>query len=135
MPLRAPGLVAVLLALPLASGSSGSGGGIGPFVGMVTQGETDAYLYDNNPSGRPCIDLAATYTVTLSGAPVTDTLTLAVAGKTVDTVGGVASVSFWAGVCARFVVSVTGTDVAGAAIYGAAVASGPAGGLADPAWG
>lgn len=107
------GLVSVL-ALPA---SASTGGGTGPFTGSVAQGQTKTHLYDNNPSNNPCLAIAATYTVTLSYVPTSDTLTLSVPGKTVTGSAGTATANIVRGVCTEFSIGVTGTTVASSATY------------------
>ena len=110
--LAASGLVSVL-ALP-ASAATGAGSA-GPFVGTVAQGETDSYIYNNNPSGQDCIALAADYSITLTYVPNGDVLTLS-AGST-SASGPGSSIRVTSGVCAYIPFTVTGTSVASSAHY------------------
>jgi len=106
------GLAAVLAAPAAAAGTTG------PFAGQVSQGQTRTHLYDNNPSNGACLQLAATYTISLSHVPAGDTLTLTVDGiRSVTTSGGGASLNVTKGVCATFSLAVTGTSVADSATY------------------
>lgn len=105
------GLVTAL-ALPASAG-----GTTGPFAGQVREGQTRTHLYDNNPSNNPCLALAATYTISLSHVPTSDTLTLSVDGVPHTTSGGSTAVNVTKGVCASFSLAVTGTDVADSATY------------------
>ena len=107
--LAAAGLTAVLAAPALAAETSG------PFAGQVRQGQTRTHTFNNNPSNNPCLQITATYRVTLAYAPTTDVLTLDAGGKTAS--GSGSSVSFVSGVCTRFPIQVTGTSVADTATY------------------
>jgi hypothetical protein len=113
--LAALGLTAVLALPASAAGTSG------PFAGQVRQDQTATHAYDNNPSGRPCVDLLATYTVTLHYVPSSDVLTLSAVTQTATGANGTASLTVRQGVCARFTVAVTGTAVADAATYAVTV--------------
>ena len=89
----------------------------GPFTGTVRQGQTRHHRYDNNPQNDPCPQVIVFYTVSLTYAPTTDTLTVSAGGQTATGSGGTASVSFEAPYCTSFRVSVTGTSVATIASY------------------
>lgn len=117
------GLTAVL-ALPAAAAGS-----TGPFLGQVVQGQTQSHLYNNNPSNDPCLQITATYTVTLRYVPSGDVLTLAAGTKTATGSNGAASLTFTRGYCTSFSISVTGTSVADAARYVVVVTRQPLGGL------
>jgi hypothetical protein len=118
---RVPALAAIGLVSVLALPASAAVEGSGPFVGQVAQGETDSYVYDNDPSNNPCIQIAVTYTVSLTYTPGSDTLTLAVPGKTVTGANGAATATVWGSPCTRFPLSVTGTSVASTATYAVTV--------------
>ena len=105
------GLVAVL-SVPASAAQ-----GTGPFRGDVAQGETDTHVYDNNPSNNPCLQITATYVVTLTYLPGSDTLTLGVPGKTSAGQHGSASATVTRGICTEFPITVTGTSVASSATY------------------
>jgi hypothetical protein len=105
-----------LLALPAAAA-----GTAGPFAGQVKQGQTRTHLYDNNPSNNACLDIVATYRVTLHYVPSSDVLTLSAVTKTATGSNGTASLTVVQGVCASFTVGVTGTSVAGTATYAVTV--------------
>lgn len=107
----AAALTAALAAPALAAGTPG------PFAGQVAQGQTSTHVFDNNPSGQDCIQLAADYTVSLRYAPSSDVLTLQAAEYTAVGSNGSATLHFTKGVCARFPVQVTGTSVSGTATY------------------
>lgn len=109
------GLVAVL-SVPASAAQ-----GTGPFTGAVAQGETDTHVYDNHPGNNPCLAITATYVVTLTYLPGSDTLTLAVPGKTAAGQNGTASATLTRGICTEFPISVTGTSVAGSATYAVTV--------------
>ncbi len=106
-------LLAVLLAVPatLAAGTPG------PFFGVVADGETNAHEFDNNPTGSPCAQVMATYTVTLSAQPPTNTLVLSVGDRQSSTTAGVTAVSFADSWCTSFTITVTGADVEAFAAY------------------
>lgn len=125
-------LAAALLALSLPAALAAPGPV--PGAGTLRQGETDLHHYDNNPTKGDCVQMATTYTVTLTYAPAGDVLTLSAGGKTATGSGGAASVSFQAGVCTSFDVRVTGTQVADTAAYAVSVQSGLLGGSVL-AWG
>ncbi len=118
--MRTPALAALaltgLLALPAAAA-----GTAGPFAGQVRQGGTNTHQYDNNPSGNPCVDIVATYRVSLAYVPATATLTLAAGGATATGANGAASLTLVQGICAAFPVTVTGTSVGGTATYAVTV--------------
>jgi hypothetical protein len=114
------GLVAVLALAAAAAGTAG------PFVGRISQGQTNTHRYDNNPSNNACIALATTYTVTLTYAPSTDVLTLSAFGKTAVGAAGTASVSGESGWCTEFDVTVGGALVGSAATYVVTVTRGSA---------
>lgn len=121
-----PQLLALVLA-SLALLAPAAHAATGPYVGALRQDETDAHHYDNNPTKAPCLEMITTYTVTLAYAPTTDVLTLGVAGKTAS--GNGATITFQAGVCAAFTLTVTGTHVATLAAYEVTVTSGALGAL------
>lgn len=106
-------LLAILLAVPatLAAGAPG------PFVGAVADGDTNAHAYDNNPTGSPCPQVMATYTVSLAAQPATDTLVLSVGERQSSTNAGVTAFSFADSWCTSFTITVTGADVAALATY------------------
>jgi hypothetical protein len=108
-------------------------GTTGPFVGILEEGDTDTHAYDNNPTGQPCIQLAATYIVRLAYSPPTDTLTLTAAEKTATGSDGTAGVSFTKGVCASFAIHVEGTSVDSTATYTVTVDKIVSGGGGSPA--
>lgn len=91
--------------------------GTGPFSGTVVQGETDHHAYDNNPSGDPCIDVMAVYTVELFYTPATAVLTLTAGGRSDVGSNGYASVVLDASYCTSFGIRVAGTSVSGTAAY------------------
>ncbi|HWL34907.1 MAG TPA: hypothetical protein VNQ77_01815 [Frankiaceae bacterium] len=109
--LGALGLVTVL-ALPASAAQ-----GTGPFSGDVAQGETDTHVYDNHPGTNPCLQITATYVVTLTYLPGSDTLTLGVPGKTATGQNGSASATVTRGICTEFPITVTGTSVASGTTY------------------
>lgn len=109
--LVAAGLVAVLSAPASAVGTPG------PFASVIAHGETKSHIYDNNPAGADCIQLAVTYTVSLTYAPPSDTLTLSAGGQTATGSNGSARVSFWGSYCDSFGISVSGTSVGARAAY------------------
>lgn len=114
--LLAPALL--LLLTPLA-------GAHGPYHGQVRQGEADLYVEDH--SGPICGDAFTRWTVTLTYAPASDTLTLVVPGSGVS-VGknGVAAVSFTTSTtCAFFEIVVQGTLVRSVADHTVTVTTGP----------
>ncbi len=113
-------VVISLMAAPVLAGPLPSGG-TGPYAGTVTQGEASSHHYDNNPSGSPCIMLATTYSVSLEYAPVGDSLTLTVGTYSHS---GPGAITFQAGVCAAFTITVTGTEVADTAGYAVTVTGG-----------
>jgi hypothetical protein len=115
--MRMPALAAAGLVAALALPASGAAGSSGPFVGTLTQGQTVRHDYDNNPTGTPCVDIIARYTVSLTYAPTSDSLTLAAVGKSATGRNGTASINVVQGVCAAFPITVTGTSVAGSAAY------------------
>jgi hypothetical protein len=119
--LSAAGLAAVLAAPAVAAGTPG------PFVGTVAQGQTKTHLYDNNPTKSDCIQLAVPYTVSVTYAPSSDTLTLSVGSLTATGSNGSARLSFVGSTCTSFAVSVTGTSVARTAAYVVTVSSGSSG--------
>ncbi len=107
-------LIAILLALPATFAAAGTPG---PFVGVVAEGDTTAHAYDNNPTGSPCPQVMATYTVTLSAQPATDTLVLSVGDRESSTNAGVTGFSFADTWCTSFTIKVTGADVEALAAY------------------
>jgi hypothetical protein len=109
------GLTAVLAAPAVAAGSAG------PFVGSVAQGQTATHVYDNNASHQACLQVAATYSITLTYTPSSDVLTLGAGGKTATGHGGSASLSVLSGICAHIPITVTGTSVASSATYAVTV--------------
>jgi hypothetical protein len=113
--------LALACALAVPAGASTGVGSTGPFVGRLGQGQTQSYVYDNNPSGQPCLALAATYTITLHYLPGTDVLSLSAVTKTATGAGGLATLSVTQGICARFTIGVTGTSVADTATYAVTV--------------
>ena len=119
--LSALGLVAVLTAPAVAVGTPG------PFAGVVAQGETRSHLYDNNPTRADCIQLVVPYTVALTYAPPTDTLTLDVGLASVTGVNGSARLSFYGSYCTSFPIGVRGTSVGVRAAYVVSVSTGPDG--------
>lgn len=126
--MRIPSLVGLALAATVLATPAVAADGTGPYAGVLRQGESRTHVYDNNPSGNPCVDIVATYTVSLRHVPVTDTLTLSVGAGQVQTVNGGASVTFTQGVCARFTMTVGGAAVADRAAYVLTVSSGLLGG-------
>src|SRR5688572_18701220 len=68
-----------LLLLPLATADPGSAG---PFTGTIREHQMAHHHYDNNPENLICIQVIATYTVTLTYTPATDVLTLSAGGET-----------------------------------------------------
>ena len=126
--LSALGLVAVLAAPAVAVGTPG------PFAGVARQGTTTAHAYDNNPSGGPCPQVMVGYTVRLTWAPPTDTLTLSAFGVSTTRSGGVTTLNTVRSYCTSFSLAVTGTSVANAAAYTLTVTRDTAGGgtLARP---
>lgn len=118
--LSALGLVAVLSVPAVAVGTPG------PFAGVVRAGQTKSHVYDNNPADFNCIHLAVPYTVTLTYAPPTDTLTLSAGGVTATGANGRASVSFWSGTCTSFSITVSGDSVLHTAGYVVSAGSGAA---------
>ncbi len=124
--MRASVLSAAALAAVMTVPANAAVGTPGPFPGVLDHGQTRTHHYDNNPGGGSCIDLAVPYTVTLTYAPPTDTVSLGSGATAVHGVNGRASVSFWAGYCAAFPIEVTGTSVANKAAYVVSVSSGPA---------
>lgn len=120
------GLALALLLAPLA-------GAHGPYAGQVAQGEADLYVEDH--SGPFCGDAYTRWTVRLTYAPASDTLTLVVphAGASVGR-NGMASVSFTTPTtCAFFEIGVQGTLVGTVADYSVTVTTGPGapGGVLD----
>lgn len=108
----------ILIALGLTALLASPGAAdTGPFTGTVRQGQTRHHRYDNNPQNNPCPQVLVFYTVSLTYAPTTDTLTLSAGGQTATGSGGAASVSFEAPYCTSFRVSVTGTSVATLSSY------------------
>lgn len=125
--MRVPSLAAAALVAVLSAPASAAGTP-GPFAGVIGQGENRAHSYSNNPAGLDCIALAVTYTVGITHVPGSDVLTLHAGGKSVQTVNGSASVSFWGSYCDSFGIGVTGTSVAGPkAAYVVSVGSGSQG--------
>ena len=114
-------LVAVSLTALLASPAAAD---TGPFSGTVREDQTRRHRYDNNPQNNPCPQVIAFYTVSLTYAPATDTLTISAGGQTATGSGGSASVSFEAPYCTSFTISVTGTSVATIASYTVTVSRG-----------
>lgn len=117
--LAAAGL-ATLLATPAVAGP----GSTGPFTGSVRQGQTRTHHYDNNPQNNPCPLVLVNYTVSLTYAPTSDTLTLTAGGTSVTGSGGSAVLSFEASYCTSFAIKVTGTSVATVASYTVTVSRG-----------
>jgi hypothetical protein len=118
--LAASALTAVL-ALPAAAA-----GTTGPFAGQVSQGRSNVHLFDNNPSNNACIQLATSYTISLTYAPASDVLTVSALGKTATGSGGSATLSVQSGWCTEFPITVTGTSVASSATYVLTVTRGSA---------
>lgn len=114
----------------LSAGPVATTGTVGPFAGVATQGSSATHTYNNNPGGWDCIQLAVSYTVTLTHTPPTDSLVLTVGTRSVATTNGVATLSFTAGVCAEFDVNVAGAAVTAAAPYTVTVTGGATGGTA-----
>lgn len=110
-------LLALLLLLVLAPAATALAH---PMAGVLRQGERAGHEYDGSHGGLllcPMVDTVA-YTVTLTYAPASDTLTLRVPGRGSATgSGGHAQLSFIGGPCARFDVEVLGTSVADLAAY------------------
>jgi hypothetical protein len=117
----------VLLGLALLAALAPAASALNAFAGVVSQGETKSFTYSSEPpKGSQCIQMATTYTVTLTYAPGSDVLTLNVPGHG-SVSGSGASVSFLAGVCTTFGFSVTGTSVADKAAFVVQVTSGALG--------
>ena len=115
--MRTTTLGALGLVAALAVPSSAATGTPGPFAGAVKQGQTRTYVYDNNPSGQPCVDLAANYVVTLAYAPPGDKLVLTANGYVGYGRDGLATIRFQSGVCTAFPIAVTGTQVTAVAAF------------------
>ncbi|GEM_PF-4895958 len=116
----------VLLGLAILAALAPAASAATAFAGAVSQGQTQTFTYSSEPpKGAQCIELATTYTVTLSYAPASDVLTLAIPGHG-SVSGNGATLSFQAGVCTQFSVSVTGTSVANEAAFAVTVVSGAA---------
>lgn len=113
------GLVGLGIAALLASPA-----GAAPYAGVVAQGESQTHHFDNHPRGAECIQIVTDYWVTLTYAPLSDTLTMKIGNTTVTGSNGRASLSFQAGVCTAFTITVTGAAVADAAAYVVDVKSG-----------
>ena len=114
-------VLSLALVAVAATPAAAAQGTPGPFAGRVAQGHTNTHHFDNNPTNNACVDIVATYRVTLAYAPPGDTLTLTAAGYTATGSGGGASVVFQHGICTEFDVTVTGTAVASTATYAVAV--------------
>ena len=99
----------------------------GPFTGTVRENQQRSHKYDNNPDNDPCIQVMATYTVTLTYAPTSDVLTLSVGDQSVTGSGGTATLTFQAPHCTAFTIRVTGTDVQSVASYTVTVERGSGG--------
>ncbi len=119
--MRMPLLGLALAAAVAASPAAAAQGSAGPFVGRVAQGHTTTHQFDNNPTNNACVDIVATYRVTLAYAPPGDTLTLTAAGYTDTGSDGAAAVVFQHGICTEFDITVTGTAVGSIATYGVTV--------------
>lgn len=107
-------LAMALVAVPATVAADAPAGHTGPFVGTVEDGETRTHAYDNNPSNSACIEIVADYTVYLTHQLPGDTLELTVDGEeelSAETHDGQAAVTFARGVCADFLIEVTGLDV------------------------
>lgn len=109
--LCALGLVGVVATPVLAVGTSG------PFAGVARQGTTTAHSFDNNPANTGCPHVMVGYTVRLTWAPPSDTLTLSAFGVSSTRTGGSATLYASRSYCTSFPISVTGTNVAQVAPY------------------
>ncbi|HVF06090.1 MAG TPA: hypothetical protein VNA20_14710, partial [Frankiaceae bacterium] len=89
----------------------------GPFAGLARPGTTTTHSYDNNPSNSPCPHVMVGYTVRLTWAPPTDTLTLSAFGVSTTRSGGSATLYAARSYCTSFPIAVTGTNVADVAPY------------------
>ena len=107
-------LAAAGLSVLLVSPASAS---TGPFTGTVRENQTRTHSYDNNPQNLACIQVMATYTVTLTYTPTTDVLSLTAGGVTATGSNGVAVLSFERSWCTAFQIRVTGTSVERTAAY------------------
>lgn len=115
-------VMVAMFCLAFAAGSPVAGAfSPGPFVGILTQDETESHRFDNYPPGTYCIDIVVPYLVTLDYAPATDTVNLTlVAGETVAHLTGeaghaeeVVSLSY----CTVLDLVVGGEDVDDEAVY------------------
>lgn len=120
--LAAAGAVVVL-----ASPASAAQGSAGPFSGTIRQNQTKTHQYDNNPLNMACIQVMATYTVTLNYTPTTDVLTLTAGGTSVTGSNGTATLSLERSYCTAFDIKVSGTSVDSAAQYTVTVTRGSGG--------
>lgn len=122
--LATAGAVALLASPASAAQQQGSAG---PFSGSVRDNRTQTHRYNNNPENLACIQVMASYTITLNYTPVTDTLTLTAGGTSVTGSNGVATLSLERSYCTAFDIKVTGTSVASVAQYTVTVTRGSGG--------
>lgn len=91
-------------------------GSPGPFAGYVVEGSVAAHAYATPGPPINCI-LPVMYTVEMTYAPATDTLTLTANGVSATSSTGYAAVSFEAPCWTQFAITVAGNDVELVAAY------------------
>jgi hypothetical protein len=124
--MRATAFAGLGLAAVLTVPAAAVTGSPGPFAGVLRQGETKTYVYDNNPTREQCVTLATAYSVGLTYAPPSDTLTITANGITRTATGGGTTISFVSGFCTSFTITVTGTSVGTVAPFAVTVSRGAA---------
>lgn len=100
-------LCLLMTALPVTAGVQTPGGLVGPYAGIIKDGETQSFVYNNNPAGFDCIQIVQPYRVVLRAVDE-GTLRLSVGTYTTTSSDGSAELWFQRGVCTRFVIGVEG---------------------------
>lgn len=124
-------IIAVLALLVAAPKVAAQDQNVGPWAGIVSEGEVDALWFQNYKSGFACPDLPSwaepyrPYTFTLTYAAPTDTLRLHVGGLTATGEAGVAILDYVGYICQRGFVYVEGVEVLETAAYVLTVVQGP----------
>lgn len=122
--MRLPSIPVLIALLPLVVPNvAAQDQNVGPWPGLVREGEVDALWFQNYRSGFACTDLPAwaepyrPYTFILAYAPATDALRLYVGGLTATGQAGLATLAYVGYICQRGFVYVEGVDVFDTAAY------------------
>lgn len=126
MPFLLTGSLAPEVASPDPTGPDPTSMALGPYAGVLEEGQSDAHHYQNAPDGVMCVQIVQPYTVHLVHAPTDAAVELRVGTHATVSSDGVAMLHFEAGVCAAFKVQVQALDAATPVAYAAHVQAGPA---------